>query len=222
MRLIESIFIKKIIHPYISNQSPIKTFINLGSGNIKQLQHSKPWINDNVIEPLKLRNIRILNLDIFKFDSVDYVADLSEKESLDFIKKTEAPRLLLLGNVLEHVSSNLRTKILNNIYSSMDIGDKLIISVPNDYPYHADPIDTMYRPSPDQIKILLPLEWHVCQILECGSYYDEFKKMSFFKKIRKILKPLWIFQSSKKWLESHRLLFLFKKYKILVLLGAKN
>jgi hypothetical protein len=222
MRLIESIFIKEIIEGCINNQSPIKTFINLGCGDIEQLQHSKPWINDNVIHPLNIRNIKIINLDIFKYDSVDYVADLSHKTSLEFIKKTEAPRLLLLGNVLEHVPSNLRTKILNNIFSSMANGDKLIISVPNDYPYHADPIDTLYRPSPDQIKTLLPLDWDVCQILECGSYYDEFKKMVFLKKIRKILKPFWIFQSPKKWLESHRLLFLFKKYKILVLLGTKK
>ncbi len=222
MRLIESIFIKEIIESCINNQDSIKTFINLGCGDIRQLQHSKPWINENVIQPLKTRNIKIINLDIFKYDSVDYVADLSQELSLEFIKQTKSPRLLLLGNVLEHVPSNLRTKILNNIFSSMDIGDKLIISVPNDYPYHADPIDTMYRPSANEIKALLPLEWHACQILECGSYYDEFKKMGFLKKIRKILKPFWIFQSPQKWLESHRLLFLFKQYKILVLLGAKK
>jgi hypothetical protein len=222
MRLKESEFIKSLIEDRINFENPIKTCINLGCGNINQLLIKKPWINKNLFEPLKSKNIKIINLDTFKFESVDYVADLSDSGSLDFVKTTQTPRLLILGNVLEHVPSESRGAILNNIFQAMDSGDYLIISTPYEYPYHADPIDTMFRPSPAEVRSLAPLEWINLQIIECGSFYDEFKRMNFLKKIRKLLKPFWIFQNPKKWLENHRLLFLFKNYQILVAIGIKK
>ena len=99
--------------------------------------------------------------------------------------------------------------------------DRLMITVPYDYPHHADPIDTMYRPSPSELKKLLPLTWLEGEIVSAGSFKEEFSHMNILKKIRKLLKPLWIFQKPSKWLENHRLFYLFKPYQITIVFGIK-
>lgn len=70
----------------------------------------------------------------------------------------------------------------------MNSKDELIITVPYDYPYHADPIDTMYRPSPNELNQLLPLTWLEDEIVSAGSYKEEFKRMNVFKKNKKAFK----------------------------------
>jgi hypothetical protein len=57
--------------------------------------------------------------------------------------------------------------------------------------------------------------------VNAGSYLEEFSKMGTLKKIRKLLKPFWIFQKPSKWLENHRLFYLIKTYKITIVFGTK-
>ena len=140
---------------------------------------------------------------------------------MNFVDTLEKPRLFILANVLEHIPSFAREEFLNKIYLKMDKGDALIITVPNDYPYHADPIDTMYRPHPDDLVAIIPLDWRERHLIVSGSYREEFLRMGVFKRVRKLLKPLWILQKPTKWLENHRLLYLFKPYKISIVFGVK-
>jgi hypothetical protein len=72
--------------------------------------------------------------------------------------------------------------------------DGLIITGPYNYPYHADPIDTMYRPSPKDLKKLLPFSWLEGEIVSAGSYKEEFGRMNTSKKNKKAFKT--IFDSS--------------------------
>jgi NADH:ubiquinone oxidoreductase subunit E len=67
----------------------------------------------------------------------------------------------------------------------------------------------------------LPLTWLAGEIVTAGSYREEFRRMNTLKKIRKLLKPLWILQKPKKWLKNHRLFYLFKKYQISIVFGIK-
>ena len=217
MRFEEALKIQKII----KKRSAYRNIINLGSGNVEQLMKTKPWVSKNVFDLLKKQKAKILHVDAENFPGVDIVQDLSQPNSLSFCDRLEGSKLFILANVLEHIPKKAHAELLNKIYSKMKSNDGLIITVPYDYPYHADPIDTMYRPSPNELKKLLPLRWLEGEILCAGSYKEEFRQMNTLKKIRKLLKPLWIFQKPTKWLESHRLFYLFKKYQMTIVFGIK-
>lgn len=217
MRLEESLKIQNIIKKHRA----YKNIINLGSGNVEQLMKTKPWVSKNVFDLLKKQKAKILHVDAENFPGVDIVQDLSQPNSLSFCDKLEGSKLFILANILEHIPKKAHAALLNKIYSKMKSNNGLIITVPYDYPYHADPIDTMYRPSPNELKKLLPLKWLEGEILSAGSYKEEFRQMNVFKKIRKLLKPLWIFQKPTKCLESHRLFYLFKKYQMTIVFGIK-
>ncbi len=163
----------------------------------------------------------VLHVDIENFPGVDMVQDLSQGNSLSFCDKLKGSKLFILANVLEHVPKKARINLLKKIYRKMKSKDGLIITVPYDYPYHADPIDTMFRPTPNELRKLLPLIWLEGEIIIADSYKEEFKRMNTLKKIRRLLKPLWIFQKPTKWLECHRLFYLFKRYKMTIVFGIK-
>jgi len=221
MRLQESIFIGNVLKNYHADQKKFEYVINLGSGNVKQLRQNKPWINEYVFAYLKKINTKILHVDTEKFPGVDIIQDLSLPNSLSFCDKLNGSKLFILANVMEHIPKSAHKPFLKKIYKKMNSNDGLIISVPYDYPYHADPIDNMYRPRPNDLKVLLPLKWKASEIINAGSYWEEFINMNTFKKIRKLLKPIWIFQTPKKYLENHRLLYLFKNYQITIVFGIK-
>jgi hypothetical protein len=221
MRLEESLKIKHILEIHYKRNKSFKYVINLGSGNIEQLEKAKPWVSKNVFAPLKKTRARILHVDAENFPGVDIVQDLSLPNSLAFLEDLNGSKLFILASVLEHIPRKAHREFLKKIYAKMSSSDGLIITVPNDYPYHADPIDNMYRPSPDDLKKLLPLKWLAAEIIITGSYREEFLNMGLLKKIRKLLKPLWIFQKPAKWLENHRLFYLFKKYQMTVVFGIR-
>ena len=217
MRLEESLKIQSIIKKH----KPFANIINLGSGNVEQLKKTKPWVSKNVFDLFKKQKAKILHVDAENFPGVDIVQDLSQPNSLVFCDSLKGSKLFILANVLEHIPKKAHAEFLTKIYSKMKSKDGLIITVPYDYPYHEDPIDTMYRPSPNELKKLLPLTWLNGEIVSAGSYKDEFRCMNILKKIRKLLKPLWIFQKPSKWLENHRLFYLFKPYQITIVFGIK-
>ena len=217
MRFQESLKIQSII----KNHNAFKNIINLGSGNVEQLKKTKPWVSKNVFDLFKKQKAKILHVDAENFPGVDIVQDLSEPNSLFFCDKLKGSKLFILANVLEHIPKKAHAEFLKKIYSKMKSKDGLMITVPYDYPYHADPIDTMYRPSARDLQKLLPLTWLEGEIVNAGSYLEEFSKMGTLKKIRKLLKPFWIFQKPSKWLENHRLFYLFKNYRITIVFGIK-
>lgn len=221
MRLEESEEIAKILEK-LEYKNYFRACLNLGCGDVEHLFKSKPWVDKNIFAALRSEGTKIIHVDAFNFPGVDLVQDLSLPNSMSFVSVTQGPRLFVLANVLEHIPVNAREELVNKIYRSMSTGDALLITVPFDYPFHADPIDTMYRPSPSELSLLAPLNWTEQLIVTSGSYKEEFLKMGFLKRIRKLLKPLWIFQRPSKWKENHRLFYLFKPYKVSLAFGVKQ
>jgi hypothetical protein len=56
------------------------------------------------------------------------------------------PKALLCCNLLEHVLDPERLAL--HCLELLPRGGLLFVTVPFSYPYHRDPIDTMYRPDP--------------------------------------------------------------------------
>lgn len=57
------------------------------------------------------------------------------------------PPLVFLFNVLEHLPRPTRRPLPGIREEALPPGACLVVGVPYSYPYHADPIDTMYWPS---------------------------------------------------------------------------
>jgi hypothetical protein len=217
MRFDEALKIGNIIKKY----NVFNNIINLGSGNVEELNIAKPWVSKHVFDLFEKSKAKILHVDAEDFPGVDIVQDLSLPNSLSFCDHLKGSKLFILASVMEHIPKEAHAEFLKRIYSKMKSKDGLIITVPYDYPYHADPIDNMYRPSPNELKKLLPLTWLESEIVSAGSYRKEFMQMNTLKKIRRLLKPFWIFQKPSKWLENHRLFYLFKQYQITIVFGIK-
>lgn len=93
-----------------------------------------------------------------------------------------------------------------------------VFTVPYSYPYHPDPIDTMLRPTPQELATMLP-GWAVERekVLTSGSYIDDLRSTgrpwsTLFKQVGRAALP---FYRRKHWHHvSHRLLWLTKRYKL--------
>jgi hypothetical protein len=224
MRYEESCAIKSMLSDYqLRVGRPFAHVINLGSGDVDKLKNDKPWVFENVFLPLKISGANIIHSDFKNFGGVTHVCDLRLPEALSFTKDMHGPKLFILANVLEHVPKTARNNILNKIFSAMKKDDGLLVTVPNQYPYHPDPIDTLYRPSPQDLYGLIKLNWIEGKVIAAGSYREEFLNMKTLKKIRKILKIFFPFQSPKEYLNNlHRFLYLFKKYKVTLVFGVQS
>ncbi len=55
--------------------------------------------------------------------------------------------LVIATHLLEHVSKESFSDVINNIESLVKKGGLLIVSAPHKYPYHERPIDNMWRPT---------------------------------------------------------------------------
>jgi len=223
MRVEESLAIEDILQRERGRRNRgYASVLNLGCGDVSRLARTKPWVHEHVFKPLADDGARVMHADAMPFPGVDVVCDLAAPDALEFVRGTARPRLFVLANVLEHVPSDARSGMLRKIEASMDQGDSLLITAPYDYPYHPDPIDTLYRPDPAELERLVDLNWVEEAIVDCGSFREEFARMSFPKKVRKLLKVLWVFQKPSSYLKgAHRLLFLFKPYRISIVLGNK-
>jgi hypothetical protein len=218
MRKEEAETIGQLLEPY-----QFKTVINIGAGDVIKQKKNKPWIQQCIFNSLQDKGAEIVHTDIFSFDGIDVLADFTSAQVDQKFSTFDGPRLFLFNNVLEHIPSELVPKICSNINKCLSQGDALVVSVPFQYPFHADPIDTMFRPSPQDLAVLFSHKWCFTDVIEAGSYLEEIQKMHWSKAIRKLLKPFWFLQSPTRYRENmSRLKFLFQPYKITIVMTVSS
>ncbi len=127
--------------------------LDLGSSTSDLREVSQPHMYESIFEPAQKAGINIVHTDISTGEGVDIVGDSTDPMFLEELKKKNWNGLLCC-NLLEHLED--RQPIIDAIIELLQTGDKLIMTVPYNYPYHLDPIDTMYRPSLDDLKKLFP------------------------------------------------------------------
>lgn len=152
--------------------SPI---LDIGSQTLAFRTQDKPYIHNDLFAPLIERGIKIIYSDLKQGDGIDLSANLLEEDGFQEIKAT-APRTIFCNNVLEHVTDP--AAFAQRCFDLLPPGGRLVITVPRSYPHHRDPIDTMFRPTPDEICALIevPHERLAADIIETGSYRDVLKK----------------------------------------------
>ncbi|HJU19547.1 MAG TPA: methyltransferase domain-containing protein [Stellaceae bacterium] len=146
--------------------------MNLGSSDTRFREERQPWIAAELFRPLAARGVKVVHVDLRAAPGVDVRADLTDPADVPRLRALR-PKALLCCNLLEHVREPAR--LARCALDLIDTGGLVFVTVPFSYPHHADPIDTMYRPSPEEVARLFAGA-RLCEgaILDSGlSYRDE-------------------------------------------------
>jgi hypothetical protein len=190
-----------------------RVVLNLGSGSKRFREVSKPYIDREIFEPLARRGARVVHADLKSGEGIDVSGDLFDPAVQARLRELH-PDALLACNIMEHLTKGSRERFPAVIDSLLPAGALLVITVPYSYPYHADPIDTLYRPSPAELCARFPgYQVIAARTIESESYGDEFVAGGPLRMARKLLRMLFPFVRPRRWLShAHRMLWLFRPY----------
>jgi hypothetical protein len=150
----------------------LSPLLHLGSSDAQFREERQPWIATELFRPLAARGVAVVHVDLRGGPGVDVRADLTDPRDLPRLAALR-PQALLCCNLLEHVTEPAR--LARHCLELLGAGGLVFVTVPFSYPHHADPIDTMYRPRPEQLALLFAdARMLDGRILDAGlSYRDE-------------------------------------------------
>ncbi|MEZ0267146.1 MAG: methyltransferase type 11 [Phycisphaerae bacterium] len=197
--------------------------LNVGSSTLEFRTRTQPYIDQNVFAPLRARSGQVYHLDMKPDPGVDLVGDLLDPAFLASLRKLTV-RSAMVSNLLEHVT--VRDEICKTLLDVIPDGGYIICSGPHTYPYHADPIDTMFRPSVEQIHAHFPGTTVVdSAIIDSGNWRQwnvAERGRPLGRSLARLLVP---FYRPKKWLELARqspyILKHIKAFAVVLRKGAK-
>lgn len=148
--------------------------LDVGGADLAFRTVEQPWIDRDVFAPLRRRRIAVVCADVKHGAGVDVVADLTSAEGVCRLQAVGAG-MVLCCNVLEHVPD--AADFARRLARLVRPGARLTITVPRRYPYHKDPIDTMFRPDVQELAALFPgCAVEKSAVLRTGSYRDEWRR----------------------------------------------
>ena len=151
MRPEEAAYIGEILaaHP-VHKISPA---LELGSSSLRFRTVEKPHIAREIHTRLASLSAQLITSDMKSGEGVDISGDIYDAVVQQRLINVGA-RCLLCCNILEHVTDRSAfAEICDRLLSP---GGLLVVSVPQSYPYHPDPIDTYYRPKLGELADLFP------------------------------------------------------------------
>ncbi len=192
-----------------------RTVLNLGSGSRRFREISKPYIDRQIFDPLVRAGARVIHADLKEGEGIEVSGDLFDPEVQERLRALR-PDVVLACNILEHLEAGSRSRFPAILDSLLAPRGTLVITVPYSYPYHADPIDTLYRPTPDELGALFPrYEVLDARVIDSASYGEEFVAGGPLRMVRKLFRLLFPFVRPKRWLShAHRMLWLFRPYRL--------
>jgi SAM-dependent methyltransferase len=207
----EACWLRRALDVFPSERlSPV---LNLGSSSVMVREAVQPWIEGEVFCPLRNRGVEIVHVDMREMPGVDVKADLTDAADVRRLCRLE-PKALLCCNLLEHVLDPER--LARHCLDLLPTGGLAFVTVPYSYPFHRDPIDTMFRPGPDGLASLFAgAHLRDGTILGIGmSYRDAVRERPWI-----LLRHVWRFPvpflSLERWKRSMtRLYWLAAEYRI--------
>ena len=129
----------------------ISPMCNIGSSTGLFMAEQQPWIYDYIFGPLQTTQCIVKHVDIKAGSGVDIVEDLSDHR---FLKELSCYNFksIFFSNVLEHLVE--REIVCESLLSLIPVGGYMFVSCPRHYPPHPDPIDTMFRPTVNELSSL--------------------------------------------------------------------
>lgn len=197
--------------------SPI---LNIGSSTKKFREVDQPHIHKYVFAPLEEKGIKVIHCDLKDADGVDVSADIFDDEAIKKLASYQ-PKSIICTHMFEHVLD--KEDLSKRLLSLLPKNGLFFVTVPNSYHQHDDPIDTMYRPTPEELAELFQGQEVIeKEILVDGNYWEKIRKRPvtlFFRHFTRFFIP---FVSIKKWKRSMKKLYwLFNNYKVSAIIGRK-
>ncbi len=151
----------------------VSPLLNVGSSDRRFREQVQPYIDRVLFAPQVARGVRVLHCDRKPHDGVDLVADVFTDEGQAQMAAAGA-RALVCSNVHEHVRDP--GELSRRLLALVPAGGYLLVTVPHSYPYHEDPIDTMYRPDVEALAGLFPgTEVVAAARVTAGTYRDSLR-----------------------------------------------
>lgn len=138
---------------YSLNPDSVFPMLNIGSSSQSFREQEQPWIDEMLFKPAREKGYSIIHTDIKNDVGVDIVGDLNDAEFLQQILQLNI-KSVLCSNLLEHI--NNPEELCQKISFIIPIGGYLFVTVPYQFPYHRDPIDTMFRPNVEELSDVFP------------------------------------------------------------------
>jgi SAM-dependent methyltransferase len=126
----------------------VSPLLNLGSSTRNFRAVAKPHIQRELFGPLEAAGVEIVHSDLKQADGVDLAGDILDPAVAGNLK-SRGFRCILCANLLEHVRN--RGAVAAACEEIVGPGGLVLATVPSSYPYHADPVDTGFRPSPSEL-----------------------------------------------------------------------
>ena len=195
--------------------------LNVGSSTLEFRTRTQPYIEGTIFAPLRARGGAVYHADMKSAPGVDLVGDLLNPGFLSHLASL-VPQSLLVSNVLEHVKQ--REALCDALLRIVPPGGYLFVSGPHDYPYHADPIDTMFRPTIGEVAAMFPGTTMIDgAIIDSGNWrqWNQAERgRALGRTIVRLMVPVY---RPKKWLELARQSpYLFKHIKAFAVVLRKQ
>ena len=154
----------------VASVSPL---LNVGSSDRRFREQVQPYIDRVLFAPQVARGVRVIHCDRKPHDGVDLVADIFEADGMARMAAAGA-QALVCSNVHEHVRDP--GELSRRLLALLPAGGHLLVTVPHSYPYHEDPIDTMYRPDVQELAALHPgTDVVAAARVTAGTYRDSLR-----------------------------------------------
>jgi len=191
----------------------LSPLLNVGSSTADFREIAQPWAESRLFAPLRDRGVKVVHLDAREGNGIDIKADILSDVDLPRIRGFK-PKSILCCNILEHVQDP--KALARRCAEIVGPGGLIFVTVPFSYPHHRDPIDTMFRPSPEALAALFrPAIMVRGEIIDVGeSYRGQVRRRPWilFRHISRFPFP---FIGFKGWKRSMRKLYwLFNNYRI--------
>lgn len=129
----------------------VSPLLNLGSSTGHFRTVEKPHVEAELFKPLREAGIEVVHCDLKSALGVDIAGDILDP-ALQQQLVAKGFRCALLSNLLEHVAD--RGAVVAACETIVGQGGLILATVPSSFPFHADPIDTGFRPTPEELAAL--------------------------------------------------------------------
>jgi len=202
----------------VAELSPL---LNLGASTRRFREVEQPHIHELVFAPLQARSVQVVHADLKEADGVDIAGDVFDDAVLEKMR-APAPRAIICTHMFEHVLD--RDALARRLLALLPVGGLFFVTVPSSYHEHHDPIDTMYRPSPDQLAMLFPGHAILQKNELTGhTYWAHVRRRPFTIFFRHFTRFFVPFLGWRQWKRSmSKLYWLFWPYKVAAIIGQKT
>jgi hypothetical protein len=188
----------------------ISPMVNVGSSTEYFRSVLAPVVNEEIFKPLSARGVSVVHTDLKPDLGVDVAGDIFADTTIAKLRAL-CPRSALCSNMMEHVSDPQR--LVSQLTKLIPERGYLLVTVPRSFPYHPDPIDVLYRPSPSDLgKLFVGWDLLKAEVVTNPGFGATMVNdpVRFLKSAACSLIPI---PDVGRWLSScHRWLWLFRPY----------